>query len=329
MTSRAAPGARLFAPAAAFLLTAGLLSFVQARVARPMLLAERFLPGAGWAEVALLACYAAAIVYYLEPRAWGPTRGRLWLLFSAVFFGQLLLGLSGFPRFLMSGEIHLPVPAVIVAGPIFRGERFFMPILFAATLLFAGPAWCSWFCYFGSWDLLASRQRAKPRMTAFKRGWRRALPVVAVALAALGLRLAGVPASTAAILAISFSVIGVGIMLLVSRRTGRMEHCLHWCPVGFLATTLGRVSPFRLRVAPGCTSCGACAAVCRYDALRPDDLARGEAGPSCTLCGDCTSTCRPAVLRYRFPGLTETRARQVFLALVVSLHAACLGLARV
>lgn len=53
------------APAFSFALVAGLLVFVHLKVDRPMLLLERFLPGWGWIEIAVLASSAAWLT--LEP----------------------------------------------------------------------------------------------------------------------------------------------------------------------------------------------------------------------------------------------------------------------
>jgi hypothetical protein len=41
-----------------------------------------------------------------------------WTFFSVVFFAQLVLGLAGMPSMLMTGELHAPVPALILAGPV-------------------------------------------------------------------------------------------------------------------------------------------------------------------------------------------------------------------
>ena len=149
--------------AAAFLLTALTLSIAQAKVSFPILLIDRFIPGAGWLEILGLSFYAALITEKMldinQSSLW---RRRIWILFSVVFFSQLILGLVGLEKFLMTGKLHLPIPAIIVAGPIFRGEGFFMLILFAVTVILVGPAWCSHLCYIGAWDNLASLGRKKP-----------------------------------------------------------------------------------------------------------------------------------------------------------------------
>ena len=143
--------------AAAALLTAGLLIAVKLKAPYQMLIVDRFLPGGGWVEIAALAAYSGLILRaLLTADDTSRIRRRIWLAFSVVFFTQFILGVSGIDSFLMTGRLHIPVPAVVIAGPIFRGERFFMPILFLSTILLAGPAWCSYLCYFGAWDGIAA-----------------------------------------------------------------------------------------------------------------------------------------------------------------------------
>ena len=230
----------------------------------------------------------------------------------------------------MTGRLHLPVPALIAAGPAYRGHGLFMPLLFLAAALLAGPAWCSHLCYLGAWDDRCSRLlRRPPRPLP---AWTRGAQPAALALtlgAALILRTVSAPTSVAAVLAVLFGLGGVAVMLAVSTRLGRMVHCTAYCPMGFLAAILGRLSPWRLRIATGCVQCGACSTVCRYGALEPDHLARGRPGPSCTLCGDCLAACPRSLLAYRFPGLSPRTARAAFLVTVLSLHAAFLGMARI
>jgi polyferredoxin len=317
--------------ASSFALSALLLGMVQAKVPRPMLLLERFWPSGGWFEVLLLSVYAAWLAAKLlgaEARqGTAATRLRLWTFFSAVFFGQLLLGLLGFERFLMSGELHLPVPALIVAGPLFRGTRFFMLGLFGATVLLVGPAWCSHLCYLGAFDGLAARARRPTRTPAWSWGLRLGLMVLVFGLAfALG-RL-GVSALWASVLALLFGAGGVLLMMLWSRRSGRMMHCTLYCPIGVLAVVLGKLSPFRIRLSAACSRCGACTPSCRYGALEPAHLQRGRVGLSCTLCGDCVERCGHGALSYSFLGRSGAGVRVAFVALVVALHAAFLGVAR-
>ncbi len=315
---------------AAFTLTAGALAIVQLKVSRPMLLAERFLPGAGWAEVLVLGLYAAWLVSRFANAAdtarW---RQRLWRLFSLVFFAQLLLGLVGVENCLMTGKLHFPIPAMIAGGPAYRGGGFFMPTLLAVTIVFVGPAWCSYLCYFGAWDDIGAK--SKRRAVALPR-WRNlvrvALLAEVIAMAVL-LRVLDAPWWLAAGLAAAFGIFGVVVIAVWSRKTGAMAHCSAYCPIGWVTTTFGRISPFRIKVGNECNQCSACYPVCRYDALNEAHVTSGKAGPNCTLCGDCLSSCRQGQLYYKFPFLGPESSRTLFVVLAVSFHAAFLGLARI
>jgi len=319
--------------AVAFALVAGLLALARAKASMPVLLLDRFAPGAGWLEILALALYAAWLTgRMLDPRTHKLWRPRIWAAFSFVFFTQLALGLAGFTDLLMTGRLHLPVPALIIAGPIFRGGGLFMPILFASTVLLVGPAWCSHLCYIGAWDDQASRRGPKPPRVLSRR-WTIGARLGTLALAcggALGLRLLGVPGLAAVWLAAGFGLVGVGVMLLVSRRVGAMAHCTAFCPIGLVGNVLGRLMPWRVRInLNACTRCGSCARACRYSALTALEIEAGRPALSCTLCGDCVGACPHDAMHYHFPGVTPFAARAAFLTLVCALHAVFLGVARI
>jgi ferredoxin len=322
--------------ATAFLLTVALLAMVRAKAVVPVLLVDRYLPGSGWLVVFALGIYAAWLTGRFTAPDTGPRdhrklRPRIWALFSALFFVQLALGLGGFTDMLMTGKLHLPVPALIIAGPIFRGGGLFMPILFASTVLLVGPAWCSHLCYIGAWDDAASRLGPKPPH-ALSRRWilgGRLATLVLVCGGALILRLLDVPGTTATWLAAGFGLVGVAAMIFVSRRLGAMAHCTAFCPIGLVGNVLSKLVPWRIRIRlDHCTRCGACARACRYSALTALAIEAGRPGLPCTLCGDCVGACPHDAMQYRFPGLTPTAARTTFLTLVVVLHSVFLGVAR-
>jgi polyferredoxin len=316
---------------AAFLITGLLLAIVQLKVEPAALLPERFVAGGGWIAALLLSTWAAWLTeLMLDPKRQPAWRRRAWGLFSFVFFSQLAIGLLGHQRFLMTGELHLPVPALIAAGPLFRGEGLFMPILFSATVLLVGPAWCSHLCYIGAWDsaLATSRHGRPSALPRFARFARLAI-LVAVLATAIGLRVCGASNALAIGLAAGFGLLGVGVMLAFSRRTGAMVHCLVYCPIGLLADVMGKLSPFRLKIGDACNKCGKCTKACRYDALAADDIARKRPALTCSLCGDCVGVCRDGQIGYRFLGLSPARARTVFVTMVAALHAAFLGVARI
>ncbi len=327
--SRLRPGAWL--QGTGFVLAFGLLWLAREMSPLQVLLLDRYALGWGMAEVFVLSLYAAWLLGKMSTPAgalrWRP---RLWALFTVVFFGQLLLGLAGMENMLMTGNLHLPVPALIVAGPVFRGSGFFMPILFTVTVLLVGPAWCSHLCYVGSWDDMCSRlHKGKPKPLPRWSRWSRPGFLILAAALALFLRGAGVPGEQAVLAAALFGLMGVGIMVFLSRINGHMVHCSAWCPMGFVSTMLGRLTPWRVWLGSQCTGCGRCSRVCRYAALPPEAIESGRPTARCTLCGDCIAACPQHTAGYSFPGLRQETARALFLVLVISLHAVFLGVARI
>ncbi|UZP67974.1 4Fe-4S binding protein [Desulfovibrio mangrovi] len=314
-----------------FALTAVLLWVCREKAARiNLLLADRFIPDSGVLEIALVAVYGAVVCgLLLDRKKARKVRPFIWAMFSAVFFGQLALGLAGVERLLMTGDLHLPVPALIVAGPLFRGGGFFMLILFAVSVLLVGPAWCSHLCYIGAWDDRLSRMqhgapKPLPRWATYFR-WGLAAVVLGAALA---MRLAGVSVLVAVWLAALLGLAGVTVMVVVSSRTGTMAHCSAYCPLGLVGNVLGRISLWRLRITDRCTRCGACQRVCRYNALPDDALELGRPSLSCSLCRDCTTVCTHGAMELRFPGLSSATSERLFVTIAATLHAVFVAVAR-
>ncbi len=312
-----------------FLLVVAGLVMARQKTSLDIILLDRFFPSGGWLVIFLLGSYAAWIAgKMLQPENSAKWRLRVWTVFSAVFFGQLLLGLLGYERFLMTGKLHLPIPALIAAGPLYRGEGFFMLILFAVTLLLVGPAWCSHLCYIGAWDNWAAGGKKRAGTLP---GWAkhaRWLLCCLVLLLAVILGKSGLPIALALVSAAVFGVGGLIVMLVWSRRSGIMSHCTSYCPMGLLANIFGKINPWRIRIDSGCCKCGICTRFCRYGALAPADIDAHRAGFNCSLCGDCLSSCPHGHLHYHLPGVGQATARAGFIVVVVSLHALFLGVAR-
>lgn len=305
-----------------------LLSVVQLKVARPMLLAERFVDDAGWVEIITLSLYAAFLMYnMLDKSKQKQFRIYSWAVFSIVFFTQLILGLSGVEQCLMTGNLHLPVPAMIIGGPLYRAEISFMTILFLSTVLLAGPAWCSQFCYFGAIDGLASkRKNSKPINHLWKMKWVILLLVVLVSILA---RIFNVSAGTAAWVGGIFGVIGVLVIVILSARMGAMVNCIVYCPVGTVVSVLKVINPIKITVSPHCTLCMKCVPECKYNALDITALKNGKPQLHCTNCGDCVSACKTDFIYYKLGKLNPNIARNVYLFITVSIHVVFLGLARI
>jgi polyferredoxin len=256
-------------------------------------------------------------------------RTRYWLLFSSIFFLQFLLGLLVNDKFLMTGKLHLPIPALIIAGPIYRGGGFFMLILLLSTILFVGPAWCSHLCYIGAWDNLAAKIKKEPKMLKRKTTLKiRYSMILFVTLAAFLLNVLGQSGLVAFIVATAFGSIGIGVMIFLSRKFGYMVHCTTFCPIGGLVVFLAKYFPVRVKIdTNSCTLCNKCTMDCKYDALRITDVKNGKAGWNCTLCGDCLNSCNFNSIRFSFFG-REKNIWEIYIAVVVGIHAVFIALAR-
>ncbi|GFM35727.1 (4Fe-4S)-binding protein [Desulfovibrio psychrotolerans] len=318
--------------AAAFMVCALLLLVSRDQATRvTLLLSDRFFPGSGMLQIVLMSIYAAVVCgLLLDNRKARRVRAATWAFFSAVFFGQLALGLAGVERLLMTGTLHMPVPALVIAGPLFRGDGFFMLILFSVSVLLVGPAWCSHLCYIGAWDDRLSRVRkGAPAPLPAWAGTVRAGIAVTVFGTALGLRLAGASLGLALALAAAFGLAGVAVMMACSSRAGTMAHCSAFCPLGLAGNLLSAVSPWRLRINDRCTRCGACTRVCRYNALAPCQVEKGRPALSCSLCRDCTTVCAHGAMELTFFRASPAFSKRLFVVLVSSLHAVFLAVARI
>ncbi|UCH20113.1 MAG: 4Fe-4S binding protein [Deltaproteobacteria bacterium] len=313
-----------------FGLTVLTLSFARHMASLPILLVDRFFPGWGWLQILLLGLYATWVgKKMIGNDTTSRLRPKIWGFFSLIFFAQLILGLAGVQEMLMTGKLHLPVPALIVGGPLYRGSGFFMLILFTVTVLLVGPAWCSYLCYIGAWDdYLCRRWKKRPKNLPSWLSHGRVYTLILVVATAIALRLWGNSAGVAVASAAIFGLVGVGVMAGFSSRRGMMVHCTAYCPIGVISNLMGKINPWRLRIDRDCNQCGACSKVCRYGALDMKNIEQRKPGLTCTLCGDCIASCKDSYIRYHFPGLDPSVARQAFLVVCITLHAAFLGVAR-
>lgn len=317
-------------PVAVFIFTFLFLSLVQIKmVSHPIILLERFIAGGGWVEIILIAFYGAFVAFKMQNPMNVPKWRRItWTIFSIVFFAQLAIGLLGADKFLMTGKLHLPVPMMIIAGPIYRGQLSVMTILFLSTIILTGPAWCSHLCYFGAFDNIASKRKTQKEGFKNKKAIKSTIIILVITVTIL-LRWFNVPILIATIIAICFGLIGIGVMIYYSRRAGKMVHCTLYCPVGTVVNILKPVNPFRLYIDSSCTLCMKCTSFCKFDALNPKDIRNKKPDFSCTLCGDCLAACRDNSIKYRFLKLKPETARKLYLLLTISSHAVFLAMARI
>lgn len=313
-----------------FICTFGLLYIIRIKAPLQMIVADRFLPGTGGIEIFLISLYAVWIgSKMLDPVKLAKVRSGIWLFFSFIFFLQLVLGIMGIKKMLMTGDLHLPVPMVIIAGPLYRGGGFFMLILFLTTLLLAGPAWCSYLCYIGAWDDSMSRlSNTSPKPLPQWITVYRLILLLLTIIIPLILRIFHVGMTIGVTVASVFGIVGVLVMIFLSRKKGLMVHCIAYCPIGMAGNIIGKISPWRIKIDRDCTGCGKCAKACRYNALNKENLDVKSPGISCTLCGDCLVSCKDKYISYYFPTLSSEKSRISFIVLIVIIHTIFLSVAR-
>jgi ferredoxin-type protein NapH len=316
-------------PVLVFILTFILLAFVQIKVERPMILAERFLKGSGWLEIILISSYGAFVVNKMKDPVNVPKWRKItWTTFSIVFFTQLIIGLSGHDKFLMTGKLHLPIPMMILAGPIYRGQLSIMTILFLSTVILTGPAWCSQLCYFGAFDNLSAGGKTSKEILRYKGAVKSTVLMLVIAMTII-LRWSNVGMLVSTLIAIAFGTGGISIMILFSLKKKKMVHCVMYCPIGTLVNIFKYINPFRMYIDQSCTLCMNCTKFCKYDALNPENIIESKPSITCTLCGDCLAGCHHNSIKYKFLKMRPEQARNLYLIMTISLHAACLALARI
>lgn len=308
-----------------------LLSIVQIIVKPPLLLGERLFSGGGWIQILMAALLSGWLYHKMSPRAtrsiW---RKRIWLIFSIVFFGQLLLGITIDSIFLLSGTLHFPIPGLIPLGAVYRWQLSFMPVLFLTTILLSGGAWCSQLCYFGAFDSISAGHGKNRTIQKKQRIRIRFSILVLFTIVAIILRLCSLSSLPATILAAAMGIVGLLIILIFSRKYNIMVHCTTYCPAGTLVAYLKYLSPWRFRIdTRQCTRCMACARSCRYDALQKQNILQGSPGISCTYCGDCLVACSHQALGYRIFNLSTNRSEKLWLCTTIILFTCFLMIARI
>ena len=294
-----------------------------------LFLCERFFSGGCWLQIAFAASYAFLLCWKMQDiRLRNRWRRYSWLLFSIVFFGQLLLGTMVDNVFLLSGELHLSVPMMIIGGAVYRWELGFMPVLLIVTILISGPAWCSHLCYFGALDNASAGTLLKPEPYKFRQPMRYGILILTV-FGAFIAKWSGLPSVLALGTAGLFGVVGLFI-IIISRKRHVMMHCSAYCPVGAVVSISKYISPFRFKIDKNaCTSCGACISKCRYGALSKEQIKKGSLGINCSYCGDCMATCRHNALKYSFLNMDASRSEKLWLIIVITLQACFMVVARV
>lgn len=317
-----------YLPLMVFFFVVFVLSMIQLKVEIPMLLLERFFNNGGWLEIFVIGLYGGFLAYKMQDvHNSGKWRRISWSLFSLWFFAQLLLGIFISDIFLLTGKLHLPVPAMLISGPLYRGEKSVMTILFLSTIVLTGPAWCSQFCYFGAIDNLMATGKTKRSLINHKYRIKHTLLFLIITIT-LFLRLFSVDRLTATLLGALFGVLGVAVIVFYSRKQKRMLHCTVFCPIGTMVNYMKVINPFRIQIDSKCDNCMACSILCKFDALRLEDIRNRIPGRTCTLCGDCLSSCKGSFIKYRFLKLSPQKSRSFYLFMTISVYTIFLAMGR-
>lgn len=312
-----------------FSITFLLLTIIQVVPERAMLLLERFVPNFGWIEVFLFSIVAVFLADKLnDPLTSTKWRKISWISFSFFFFAQLLLGIIGIDECLMTGKLHFPIPAMILGGPIYRGELTFMVFLFSATVILSGPTWCSQLCYFGALDLVSSGMRPKKFSWKYMKTFKFTILILFV-FATLFFRLLGFSTIYAIVFASSFGITGLLIILFLSSKTKKMIHCTYFCPIGTLVSLIKKINPFRVKITPSCNQCMKCTITCKYGALERSHIQQLEPGATCTYCGDCLSSCHADAIHYQLFHFKPKTARRIYVAVTVIIFSVFFAVARI
>ena len=316
-------------PSIVFLFVFFILSMVQLKVETKMLVFERFFNNGGWIEIVIVSLYGAFITWQMQDLRKTPKWRLLsWTVFSIWFFTQLFLGILVSEKFLLTGKLHLPIPAMIISGPIFRGQLSVMTFLFLSTIVLTGPAWCSHLCYFGAIDAQTAKT-IKPQAIKSNKKTLKSTVLAIVILAAILLRWFNVAPLTATILGAVFGFTGLVVIVIWSRKKGQMVHCIAYCPVGTIVNYLKYINPFRIKIESTCTICMACKSSCRYNALNIDDIRKQKPGINCILCGDCLTSCHENAIQYKLFKLSPDVSRKAYLFITISMHTIFLALGRI
>lgn len=322
----------VFTQATAFVLTFLALYGLRAGRSEALLL-ESFFPAWGNIQIFLLSWYAGYLAGKLSnPRNGRKSRKIAWLLFTLVFYGQLVLGLSGASEIFSSGTPHVPVPAFILFAPMYRGSFGMMPFLVLTATLLAGSAWCSMLCYFGSLGAVTGGGKPIRKLPpllkmAFQHG-RFAILILGVAVA-LTLRYFEVSTGIVFSITAAFIITSLIIILSASWKYTGMVHCTSFCPMGLVINLLARLSPWRMRIdKERCTECGACEKTCGYRAIDATARQRGQTSITCSLCRECSGVCPQKAVHIKSVLLPASMSGSVFTVIVVLLHVLFLAAAR-
>ena len=292
-----------------------------------LMLLPRFFASGASLQALLMALYAGHVFSQLQQHGHhSMKRLRLWMIFSLVFFGQLILGLFVDSKFLMTGKLHWPIPGLIISANILELKFSVMFVILTISFILAGPSWCSHLCYVGAIDhWLSTKRKSSTKIRQLSLTWRYFFLLLFIIIPIIYL-LIGAPTLIVA------STLGIVIILSLvffaySYTSGKMQHCSLLCPIGTVHSLLAKLHPYRIAIGKNCDRCLKCIKTCPYRAIDLIALEKHQAHANCTLCLECLDHCHQH-------SLTLARGKKAankksFLAIIAILHVLFLAFARI
>ncbi|MBE0636863.1 4Fe-4S binding protein [Candidatus Bipolaricaulota bacterium] len=213
---------------------------------------------------------------------------RRWLLLASV----IVLGF-------VVGGLLCPISAV--QNVILKASTGYLLLFLVPTVsaLLVGRLFCGYVCPFGALQELLHVKR-----------WRRSIPehwmrmlrwLTFLLLSTLILRILSTGVLTwngltpfKAFFTLGGTPLTLGIsgLFVLASIVLFRPFCRLFCPLGAWLSLVTRLSPFRIREASSCVSCGQCDKACASDAITKGVVRTAD----CLLCGECIRVCPPDAL---------------------------------
>lgn len=227
---------------------------------------------------------------------------------------------------------HMVIPqtAVVTAltkSVIFPGSLFghysiaSMIVIWLGVSLALGRGFCSWGCFFGGLEDGFSRILKKARIPRIPLVWTYTPYIVLLLVISTSTILLSpfycewlcpfktvteypqVNSLTTLIQLVIFSLLFIGLVVVLPIATKRRTQCGLFCPMGAFQSFTNGITPFAVRVDRTlCNNCQRCEQVCPTFSMSKESRDSGKTRLTCIRCGACVDACRRGALSYHIKG---------------------------